>query len=175
MHDYASWTLVAALLATVGFAGMFVNVTPVTAETFPVATYISRHLYVISMASTSMLSLACVNDFVSMGNYFNMVPAPYVMEARQLLHENAGLLKAPLTKTLQKFGLAYSSNLFYQSVAFLCIGITNLIFLSQGPEFCVVPAAIFVIMWFQMKEYNEAVHWHKALLPALADQKDPIL
>ena len=175
LHDYASWTLTAALLATVGFAGMFVHVTPVTTESYPIATYISRHVYTISMALASMLSLACVNDFVSMGNYYNMVPAPYVLEAQSHLTKNAGLIRAPLTEKLQACGLAYSSNLFYQSVAFLCTGITNLIFLSQGPEFCLVPAVVFVIMWFQMKEYNEATHWHSSLLPVLADQKDPML
>lgn len=170
IRDYNAWTLAAALLATVGLAALLVRPAPLYKEELPFATYIAEHLYVIAMATSSMLSLSCVNDFVSVGNFFNMVPAPYVMEARVHLYE-AGNEIVPLTKRLQKCGLGFGSAVFYQSIAALLVGILIFLFLTYGAEFCIAPAMLFTVFWLQIREYNRGVHWDDSLLPVLAERK----
>ena len=168
-RDCQAWTLSSSLLAIVGFAGLLVRPTPVRADVFPVATYISQHLYLISMAASASMALACVNDFISVGNFFNMVPAPYIMEGREHLWDVANK-NVPLTQKIQKLGFGFGAQVFYQSIAALCMGLLNFIFLSYGAEFCAVPALIFFVFWLQMKESNKALHWHTSLLPALAQR-----
>jgi hypothetical protein len=171
LKDYSSWTLASALIATVGFAALLIRIEPITAEAWPLATRVCLHLYFISMSLSSMLALSCVNDFISISNYYNMVPAPYCIEARLHQYGN-GAIRHPLTTYLQSLGLGHGSQVVYQSVGALCFGITNLIFMTHGPEYCLMPAAIFIIFCMHLREYNKGVHWHELTLPKLREQKE---
>ena len=171
IRDYNAWTIASALLATVGIGGLFLHVDPITIDDWPTATRVAMHLYLVSMAVSTMLALSCVNDFISIGNYYNMVPAPYCIHARSHQY-STGNKRHPLTIRVQTWlGLGYGSQVFYQSVSALCFGIVNLLFLIHGAEYCLIPAAVFILFVFQMKEYNRGVHWHELCLPAFCRER----
>ena len=151
LRDYSSWTTAAALLATLGFAGVMVVPTVVDEAARPLGVYVAKHLYVVSMTLSSALGVYGVNRYLTVGNYYNRFPAAQVITARNHLIENCkecsrslcvffrSLRKSrrrccsytdgkhepwPQTnKILQEScGLAVGSGVFLQSVAWLCVG-----------------------------------------------------
>ena len=178
LRDYDSWVVASALLATAGAGGLFsFSYTKVEAS---LVDTIVTHAYVISMLLSSLLALSCLNDFISLKNYFNMVPARYVRDAQQhlwseemksrrynapiyqLMHGPYDAKTHSVTSPLHRwFGLAYGSEVYFQSMRSLFVGLVSGIYLSYGWIFCIVPAFLAVIFDAQMRHYNKNIHWGK--------------
>ena len=188
LRDYSAWTFSAALVATVSLAGLLVAVSPADVESRPNGVWLAKHVYILSLALSAMLALSCVNDFISCGNYYNMVPAPFIIEAREHLYDarskaevevaadhfgNASNVakRAPITHVLRNCGLGYGSGVFYQSIASLCLGLTSFVYMAHGFQFCIPAAVVFFSFLSHIREYGRACHWDDYLLPELSKKK----
>lgn len=169
LNDYNAWVVASALLATVGMAGMLVSIPVVDEEGRSIGILIARHVYLLAMALSTMLAISCLNDHITVGNFYNMVPAPFCIQARTFLYERSAQLKPGWHKMLHTCGLGFGSQVFYQSIASLCLGVICFVYLAYGAQFCIAPALVFIVFYRQVVTYNRICHWDAALLPAFTE------
>lgn len=82
LNDYTTWSTACALMMTVGFGGVFIGPGDFGAEDDDWIQWFVLQTYITSMLLSSCLAFCGVLDFSSLYNFYNMVPASMMNEAR---------------------------------------------------------------------------------------------
>ena len=161
LNDCQSWIVSASLVMTLGLGGMFISPADMAGVGTERSVFdvVALHLYLSSMALSSMIALYCVVDHISIYNFFNMVPASLMIEARMHLLTKSTKTRGRVDKLLHSCGLAYGSGVFFQSVQTLIVGTICGIYLAHGAACCVFPSVICATFFIAMRDYNRLVHW----------------